>query len=59
VIGARVAGRVETGLTVAVHGRLSAPPEVLSRADLVVASSADVGRLLAGLARRLERETSG
>jgi trehalose-phosphatase len=59
VLDARAAGRIETGLSVAVHGRLSAPPDVLSRADLVVGSSADVGRLLAGLARRLERETSG
>ena len=41
------------GVAVAVHGRKPAPPEVLERADLVVASSRDVGRLLAALARRL------
>lgn len=43
-------------LTVGVHGRLAAPPEVLERADLIVASAHDVGRLLAALARLLERE---
>ncbi len=54
VLAARDAG-VE-GLTVAVHGRLAAPVEVLERADLVVGSAHDVGRLLAALARRIERE---
>jgi trehalose-phosphatase len=55
VLGARDAGPV-VGLTIAVHGRLAAPPDVLERADLVVASAGDVGRLLARLARRLESE---
>ena len=57
VLAARDAGRA-VGLTVAVHGRLTAPPEVLERADLVVASAREVGRLLGGLARRLEREVA-
>lgn len=39
---------------VAVHGRVATPPEILERADLVVASATAVGRLLGGLARRLE-----
>ncbi len=52
VLAARDGGRT-VGLTVAVHGRLAAPPEVLARADLVVASARDVGRFLGGLARRL------
>lgn len=47
------------GLTVAVHGRLAAPPEVLERADLVVSSAPEVGRLLASLVRRIERKGSG
>ena len=55
VLSARGAGRAD-GLTIAVHGRLSAPPEVLGRADLVVASAKDVGRVLGALVRRLERE---
>lgn len=46
------------GLTVAVHGRLAAPPEVLSKADLVVGSARDVGLFLAALARRIAREAS-
>ena len=56
VIEARATGRIALGLTVAVHGRLVAPPEVLERADVVVRSSREVGRLLAALARRLETE---
>ena len=40
----------------AVHGRVSTPPEILARADLVAASARDVGRMLAAIARRLERE---
>ncbi len=56
VIAARDDGRLETGLIVAVHGRVSTPPEILARADLVVASARDVGRMLAAIARRLERE---
>ena len=57
VLAAREAGRA-MGLTVAVHGRLAAPPEVLERADLVVESAHEVGRFLAGLARRIGREGS-
>jgi trehalose-phosphatase len=53
---ARADGRLEEGVIVAVHGRLSTPPEILARADLVVASARDVGRMLAAIARRLERE---
>ena len=55
VIATRDAGQAE-GLVVAVHGRLAAPPEVLARADLVVASAPEVGRMLGALARRIERE---
>jgi trehalose-phosphatase len=53
---ARRRGRITYGLTVAVHGRVVAPPEVLERADVVVASSRDVGRLLDAVARRLSTE---
>lgn len=56
VLDARRGGRIAHGLTVAVHGRLVAPPEVLDRADVVVASSRDVGRLLDAVARRLSAE---
>ncbi len=49
-------GRLGVGIAVAVHGRLAAPPDVLERADLVVAGSREVGRLLGGLARRLASE---
>ena len=58
VRAARDDGRV-AGLTVAVHGRLAAPPEVLERADLVVASAREVGRFLGALARRIAREGDG
>jgi trehalose-phosphatase len=58
VIAARDGGRLEVGLIVAVHGRVSTPPEILARADLVVASARDVGRMLAAIARRLERDGS-
>ncbi len=48
-------GRLVTGVAVGVHGRGSAAPaEVLARSDLVVASAPAVGRILAGLARRLQ-----
>jgi trehalose 6-phosphate phosphatase len=56
VIAARDERRLEVGLIVAVHGRVSTPPEILARADLVVASARDVGRMLAAIARRVERE---
>jgi trehalose-phosphatase len=56
VLDARAAGRISVGIAVAVHGRLVAPPEVLARADLVVRSSREVGRLLGSLAGRLEAE---
>ncbi len=56
VIAARDDGRLESGFIVAVHGRVSTPPEILARADLVVASARDVGRMLAAIARRLEGE---
>ncbi len=56
VIAARDDGRLEAGVIVAVHGRVSTPPEILARADLVAASARDVGRMLAAIARRLERE---
>ena len=55
VLAAREAGPV-VGLTIAVHGRLAAPRDVLKRADLVVGSARDVGRLLGQLARRLAAE---
>ncbi len=53
VHAARASGQISVGVTVAVHGRLPAPPEVLARADLVIGSSREVGPLLAALARRL------
>ena len=56
VLAARAAGRTH-GLTIAVHGRLAAPEEVLARADLVVASARDVGRVLSALAGRIARVT--
>jgi trehalose-phosphatase len=55
VIAARDTGGV-VALTVGVHGRLAAPPEVLERADLIVASAHEVGRLLAALVRRIDGE---
>ncbi len=55
IIAARQDGRLEAGVIVAVHGRVSTPPEILTRADLVVASARDVGGVLAAIARRLER----
>ena len=57
VLAARAAGLTH-GLTIAVHGRLAAPEEVLARADLVVASARDVGRVLGALAGRIAREPS-
>ncbi len=56
VIEARIEARIAVGVTVAVHGRLIAPPEVLERADVVVRSSREVGSLLASLAGRLDAE---
>ena len=52
----RLAPAPVVGVAVAVRWRLAAPPEVLERADVVLASSAAVGRFLGALARRLERE---
>ncbi len=55
VVDARAAGRVDAGITVAVHGTTRpAPPELLAVADLRIAGAHDVGRLLAALARRLD-----
>jgi trehalose-phosphatase len=57
VIEARGSGAVRVGLTVAVHGASRpAPDELSAAADLAVASPREVGRWLAGLARRLEAE---
>ena len=56
VIAARTGatGSTIVGITVAVHGvERPAPSELLAVADLSVAGPRDVGRLLAGLARRL------
>ena len=53
----RIAPAPVVGVAVAVRWRLAAPPEVLERADVVLASSVAVGRFLGALARRLERET--
>jgi trehalose 6-phosphate phosphatase len=54
---ARAAGRVEVGVRVAVHGATRpAPAELLELADLRIGGAHEVGRLLAGLARRLATE---
>nr|MBA2701021.1 trehalose-phosphatase [Chloroflexota bacterium] len=57
VHAARDAGapRPVVGITVAVHGVRPAPAELLARADLSLGSARAVGRLLADLARRIER----
>ena len=57
VLAARGSGAVRVGITVAVHGAdRPAPHELLRAADLAVASPREVGRFLAGLARRLGAE---
>lgn len=56
---ALAARRIAHGLAIAVHGRLTAPPDVIARADLVINSSREVARLLGGIARRLTREVIG
>jgi len=59
VHAAATTGRLVTGVAVAVHGRLAAPLEVLERADLVLASAREVGRLLGALAGRLAASGRG
>jgi trehalose-phosphatase len=54
VLAARSSDATLRGITAAVHGTLRpAPPELLQRADIALAGAHEVGRLLAGLARRL------
>jgi trehalose-phosphatase len=58
VIAARTADPDLVGVTAAVHGvARPAPPELLERADLVLAGAPEVGGLLGALARRLRSET--
>jgi trehalose 6-phosphate phosphatase len=58
LINARVDGRLEVGVTVAVHGSAkAAPDDLLARADLRIGGAHEVGRLLGSLARRLAEET--
>jgi trehalose-phosphatase len=57
VAAARGAGAVAVGVTVAVHGATRpAPVELLAIADLRIGGAHEVGRLLSGLARRVEAE---
>jgi hypothetical protein len=57
VAQARDASGVEVGVRVAVHGATRpAPAELLALADLRIGGAHEVGRLLAGLARRLAAE---
>ena len=58
VLAARDAGRTIGADGGGPRHDSAAPPEVLSKADLVVGSARDVGRFLAALARRLAREAS-
>lgn len=54
VVDARRSDPALVGLTVAVHGRRAAPPELSALADLHVASARAVAHLLSALASRLE-----
>jgi trehalose 6-phosphate phosphatase len=57
LIDARTHGRIEVGVTVAVHGAAkTAPDDLLARADLRIVGAHEVGRLLGALARRLAEE---
>lgn len=56
VATALTAGRLRAGLSIAVHGASETPAEVAGSADLMVAAPADAARVLALVARILERE---
>lgn len=53
---ARRSGRLDAGLAVGVHGAAETPPEVVSSADLLLASPREAARLLSVLAGALEAE---
>jgi trehalose 6-phosphate phosphatase len=53
---ARTEGRLEAGLALAVHGSTETPPEVVARADLILAGPRDAARALSALAATIERE---
>jgi trehalose 6-phosphate phosphatase len=57
LIDARTDGRIEVGVTVAVHGAAkTAPDDLLARSDLRIGGAHEVGRLLGALAQRLAAE---
>jgi trehalose 6-phosphate phosphatase len=56
VAEAAALGRLEAGLALAVHGSIETPPEVVERADLILAGPHDAARVLSALAVALERE---
>lgn len=56
------AARRRTGLhavTLAVHGSVETPPEVVASADVVLATPRDAARVLSALGRELERRLAG
>ena len=56
VAEATAAGRLQAGLALAVHGSTETPPEIVERADLILAGPHDAARALSALAGALERE---
>jgi trehalose 6-phosphate phosphatase len=56
VSAARADGRLAASLTIAVHGSVETPLEVVEAADLVLATPRDAARSLSALAAALERE---
>ena len=59
VAAARAEGRLAASLTLAVHGSVETPPEVVATADLMVAGPHQAARALAALARALGPGASG
>ena len=55
IAAARARGELEA-LLVGVHGAAETPPQMTAAADVFVATPRDAGRLLAAVARELERE---
>lgn len=56
VAAARTEGRLAAGLALAVHGSSETPPEVVERADLILAGPRDAARALSAVAGTIERE---